>query len=120
MRISVSALVSGLVLATPAAATEPFHTARFPDHTIVSLSLVGNQTAASIEYDYDVYISLSTVSTDGYGSYSDPSRHKASVRCHAPEAVAVRGVSYAIPTPAEGGTDWKDDLWRAVCTIPVS
>ncbi len=67
MRISVSALVSGLVLATPAAATEPFHTARFPDHTIVSLSLVGNQTAASIEYDYDVYISLSTVSTDGRG-----------------------------------------------------
>ncbi|KSV91835.1 hypothetical protein [Sinorhizobium sp. GL28] len=120
MRILVSALVSGIALATPAAATEPFHTASFPDHTIVSLSLVGNQTAASIEYDYDVYISLSTVSTDGYGSYSDPSRHKASVRCHAPEAVAVRGVSYAIPTPAEGGTDWKDDLWRAVCTIPVS
>ncbi len=119
MRTLVSALVSGLALATPAAATEPFHTASFPDHTIVSLSLVGNQTAASIEYDYDVYISLSTVSTDGDGSYSDPSRHKASVRCHAPEAVAVRGVSYPIPT-STGGTDWKDDLWRAVCIIRVS
>lgn len=120
MRLFVSALVSGIALAAPAAATEPFHTASFPDHTIVSLSLVGNQTAASIDYDFDVYISLSTVSTVGSWSYSDPGKHKASVRCHAPEAVAVRGINYPIPTATQGGTDWKDDLWRAVCMIPVS
>ena len=119
MRLLVSTLLSGFALATPATAIEPFHTARFPDHTIVSLSLVGNQSAASIGYDFDVYISLSTVSTDGNGSYTDPGKHKASVRCHSPEAVAVRGVNYPIPTSTQGA-NWKDDLWRAVCIIPVS
>ncbi|NRP74692.1 hypothetical protein ILFOPFJJ_05614 [Ensifer psoraleae] len=122
MRTALSALMIGTSLLTSAAATEPviFHTARFPDHTVVSLSLVGNQAAASVRYDFDVFISLSQTGAAGASAYSDPGKHKASVRCNPPEAVAVRGVDYPISTSNDGGTDWKDDLWRAVCRTPVS
>lgn len=120
MRTVLSAVAVETLLLTSAAATEPlvFHRAHFPDHTVVSLSLVGNRAAASVEYDFDVFISLQT-SAEGEGVYSDPGKHKASVRCSSPAAVSVGGVDYPIPTSGVG-PDWKDDLWRAVCTPPVS
>lgn len=49
-----------------------------------------------------------------------PGKHKASVRCNPPQAVSVSGVNYPIPTPGAGATDWKDDLWRAVCMPSIS
>ncbi|MEY9717775.1 hypothetical protein ABIA22_000265 [Sinorhizobium fredii] len=122
MRATVSFLAAQVLLLSAAVATEPlvFHTAHFADDTVVSLSLVGNQAAASVEYDYDVFISLSQTRADGDAAYSDPGKHKASVRCHPPQAVSVRGVDYPIPTLEAGGPDWKDDLWRAVCTPSIS
>ncbi|WP_026620610.1 hypothetical protein M728_002858 [Ensifer sp. WSM1721] len=122
MRTVLSALAMETLLLTSAAATEPmvFHRAHFPDHTVVSLSLVGNRAAASVKYDFDVFISLSQTRTEGEGAYSDPGKHKASIRCSPPAAVSVRGVDYPIPTPEGGMIDWKDDLWSAVCTRPLS
>lgn len=121
MRTVLSALAIETFLLTSAAATEPmvFHRAHFPDHTVVSLSLLGNQAAASVKYDFDVFISLSQTNADGHGAYNDRGKHKASVRCNPPAAVSVRGVDYPIPT-SDAGTDWRDDLWKAVCTPPVS
>lgn len=122
MRIVISVLAVETLLLSSAAATEPviFHTARFQDHTIVNLSLVESQAAASTDYDYDVLISLSQTSDDIGAGYNDPGKHEASVRCGPPPAVSVRGVDYPIPTAEVGGSDWKDDLWRIVCTPPVS
>ncbi|ASY66926.1 hypothetical protein SJ05684_b59440 (plasmid) [Sinorhizobium sojae CCBAU 05684] len=122
MRTVVSVLAIETLLLTSAAANEPvvFHRAHFPDLTVVSVSLVGNEAAASVEYDFDVFISLSQTSADGDVAYSDRGKHKASVRCSPPAAVAVRGVDYAIPTSEAGTPDWKDDLWKAVCKPPVS
>jgi len=122
MRNVLSVLAIETLLLTSAAATEPvvFHRAHFPDDTVVSLSLVGNQSAASAKYDFDVFISLSQSSTNGGVTYSDPGTHKASVRCSSPATVSVRGVDHPIPTSDAGGSDWKDDLWKAVCTPPTS
>lgn len=122
MRKVLSALAIETLLLTSAAATEPvvFHRAHFPDDTVVSLSLVGNQGAASVKYDVDVLISLSLSSANGGVSYNDPGTHKASVRCSSPATVSVRGVDYPIPASDAGGSDWKDDLWKAVCTPPTS
>lgn len=104
-------------------ATEPviFHTAHFNDDTIVSLSLVTNGVAGRVGYDYDVTISLSQTHPATGASYRDPGKHKALVKCGEPARVHVRGIDYPIPTSgAANGADWKDDLWRAVCTPPVS
>ncbi|AUX78504.1 hypothetical protein [Sinorhizobium fredii] len=121
MRTVLSAVAIETLLLTSAAATEPlvFHRAHFPDHTVVSLSIVGNRAAASVGYDFDVLISLSQTSVDGEGAYSDPGKHKASVRCGPPAAVSMGNVDYQIPNSGVE-PDWKDDLWRAVCTPPVS
>lgn len=122
MRTVLSVLVIEASLQTSAAATEPvvFHRAHFADDTVVSLSLVGNQTAASMKYDFDVFISLSQTRASGDVFYRDPGTHKASVRCSPPAAVSVRGIDYLIPTSDAGGIDWKDDLWKAVCTLALS
>ncbi|WP_037385756.1 hypothetical protein [Sinorhizobium americanum] len=121
MRTVLSAVAIETLLLTSAAATEPlvFHRAHFPDHTVVSLSIVGNRAAASPEYDFDVFISLSQTSVDGEEAYSDAGKHKASVRCGPPAAVSVGSVDDPIST-SDVGPDWKDDLWRADCTPPVS
>ncbi len=97
-----------------------FHTAHFGDNTVVNLSLVGNQAAERVGYDYDVLISLSEMNDRGEALYSDPGKHRALVRCNPPETVAVRGVDYPVRISGARGEDWKDDLWRAVCESPVS
>ncbi|KQW72757.1 hypothetical protein [Ensifer sp. Root127] len=122
MRTALSILAIEMLLLKPASATElgVFHKEHFPDNTVVSLSLVENQAAASVEYDFDVFIGVSQTSDDGGRTYTDPSKHRASVRCASPAAISVRGVEYRIPTSGAEGSTWKDDLWNAVCTPPIS
>jgi len=122
MRSVALFLAIEVLLVSSAAAAEPivFHTAHFGDDTVVNLSLVGNQAAERVGYDYDVLILLSETNGRGDAVYSDPGKHRALVRCNPPEAVAVRGVDYPVRTSGAGGDDWKDDLWRAVCESPVS
>lgn len=122
MRNLVLTLAVGL-FAVAQAAAEPlvFHTAHFDDDTVVSLGLVGNQVAQRPGYDYDVVISLSSKhDTDG-AIYNDPGKHRALVRCGDPAKVSVRGVDYPVRMSDPGSAgDWKADLWRAVCLVPVS
>jgi hypothetical protein len=122
MRAVASFFVVQVMLLSSAAATEPviFHTARFGDDTVVNLSLVGSQLAAKMGYDYDVIISLSQMHSKSGDVYRDPGKHRALVKCADPAKVSVRGVDYPIPAPENGSSDWKDDLWKAVCTPPVS
>ncbi len=122
MRTVLSILSIEMLLLASASATEPdvFHKEHFPDNTVVSLSLVENQAAASVEYDFDVFIGVSQTSDEGGRTYTDPSKHRASVRCAEPAAISVRGIEYRIPTSGAKGSDWKDDLWNAVCIPPIS
>lgn len=123
MRELVLTLAIGLFSVANAAAAGPivFHTAHFNDDTLVSLGLVSNQAAQRPGYDYDVLISLSSRrDTDG-AIYNDRGRHRALVRCGDPATVSVRGIDYPVRTSeSEGVEDWKTDLWRAVCLLPVS
>lgn len=122
MRSVASVLALEVLLLASPAATEPivFHTAHFGDNTVVNLSLVANQAAEQVGYDYDVLISLSETNGLGEALYSDPGKHRAFVRCNSPETVAVRGIDYPVRMSGAAGDDWKDDLWRAVCESPVS
>lgn len=122
MRAGASFVVVQVLLLSPVAATEPvvFHTAHFSDDTVVSLSLVGSQLASKMGYDYDVLISLSQMHSKNGAVYSDPGKHRVLVKCADPAKVSVRGVDYPIPASQDGSSDWKDDLWKAVCTPPVS
>lgn len=121
MRGVASVLALEMLLLASPAATEPivFHTAHFGDNTVVNLSLVANQAAERVGYDYDVLISLSETNGLGEALYSDPGKHRALVRCNPPATVAVRGIDYPVRMSGAAG-DWKDDLWRAVCESPVS
>lgn len=122
MRSVASVLALEVLLLASPAATEPivFHTAHFDDNTVVNLSLISNQAAERVGYDYDVLISLSETNGRGEALYSDPGKHRALVRCTPPETVAVSGVDYPVRASGAGGDDWKDDLWRVVCMTPVS
>ncbi|NKL81172.1 hypothetical protein GFL84_08085 [Rhizobium leguminosarum bv. viciae] len=121
MRWFLTVFVAGLSLVSNAKAAEPliFHTAHFDDDTVVSLGVLSNHTAERAGYDFDVLISLSQDNAAGAG-YSDPGKHRAFVKCGDPAKVSVRGIDYPVHTSGAGGDDWKDDLWRAVCTPPVS
>lgn len=122
MRNLVPTLAIGLFSVAQAAA-EPlvFHTAHFNDDTVVSLGLVSNQAAQRPGYDYDVLISLSSRHEADGAIYNDRGRHRALVRCGDPAKVSVRGVDYPVRTSEPGSAgDWKADLWRAVCLVPVS
>lgn len=121
MRRLVLTLAMGMLLVSHAAAEEPtvFHTQHFNDDTLVSLGLAGSQIAQLPGYDYDVLISLSSRHDVDGTVYNDPGRHRALVRCSSPARVSVRGVDYPVRT-SDSGRDWKVDLWKAVCEVPVS
>ncbi|ASQ14985.1 hypothetical protein CDO22_34195 (plasmid) [Sinorhizobium meliloti] len=122
MHSVVSSVAIEVLFLSSVAAAEPFifHSARFADNTVVNLSLAGSRTAQGADYDYDVVITLSETNATGGVVYRDPGRHRALVKCNSPAKVAVRGVDYAIPESGLKGDDWKGDLWRAVCVVPVS
>ncbi len=115
--------LSGVALsASIAMAEEPliFHTANFGDDTVVSLGVIGKRLSDQADYDYDVLISLSQRHYNSGDVYSDPGRHRALVKCSDPAKVSIRGVDYAVSTSVTRGTDWKSDLWIAVCSPSVS
>ncbi|SOC35620.1 hypothetical protein SAMN05892877_101447 [Rhizobium subbaraonis] len=122
MRSLLLTLSAGALSASIATAAEPmiFHTANFGGDTVVSLGLIGYRLSNQAEYDYDVLISLSQKHFKSGDVYSDPGRHRAFVRCSDPAKVSVRGVDYAVSTSLARGTDWKSDLWVAVCRPSVS
>ena len=119
MRRPVIALVVGGLSITSAIAGEPavFHAEHFSDDTVVSLALAGNRAALLPGYDYDVLISISSRRVVDGSVYHDPGKHRALVKCSEPAKVSVRGVDY--PVLASAPVDWKADLWRAVCMVPV-
>lgn len=121
MRGTVLSLAVGMLVVSPALAGEAaiFHTEHFSDNTVVSLGLVGSHAARQPGYDYEVKISLSSRREDSGSVYDDTGRHRALVRCSTPARVQVQGVDYSVET-SEAGGDWKSDLWRAVCALPVS
>lgn len=123
MRGLVLILAAGLFSATNAAAEEPtvFHTEHFNDDTVVSLGLLSNHIAQRPGYDYDVRISLSSRHEIKGTIYNDPGKHRALVRCSDPAKVSVRGVDYPVRKSDPGNArDWRADLWRTVCRVPVS
>lgn len=121
MRNLVLTLAIGL-FSTAQALAEPlvFHTEHFNDNTVVSLGLASNHIAQRPGYDYDVRISVSSKHDENGAIYNDPGKHRALVRCDDPAKVSVRGVDYPVRTSEGSARDWKADLWKAVCLVPVS
>ncbi|NEJ91447.1 hypothetical protein GR223_36915 [Rhizobium leguminosarum] len=93
-----------------------FHTASFGSSRSVSLGLAGGGPA----FDFDVVITLSEFDGGGTVIYRDGGRHEASVRCVSPAMVRINSADYTVDVSARSGTDWKHDLWAALCTAPVS
>ncbi|MBY5903116.1 hypothetical protein [Rhizobium leguminosarum] len=108
--------------ASTAAASELaiFHTASFGGSRSVSLSLAEGGPARDRAFDFDVVITLSEFDGGGTVLYRDRGRHQASVRCVAPAMVRINSADYVIDLSTRPGTDWKHDLWAALCTAPVS
>ena len=118
-------LLSLILCAQPAsmsAASElaVFHTASFGSSRSVSLSLAEGTASGDPAFDFDVVITLSEFDGGGTVLYRDGGRHQASVRCVSPAMVRINSADYAIDVSAQPGTDWKYDLWAALCTAPVS
>jgi hypothetical protein len=122
MSIMVKLLTAAAALlgSTSAAYCQPpaFYTSAFGEHEFVSLFMRDATVAVEPGFDYDVFIEIARGPPDGTGSYTDPSRHKAAVRCYDPGAVMVRGALYDVSGLGEG--DWKLALWNSVCKTPTS
>ncbi|NEJ23166.1 hypothetical protein GR247_23735 [Rhizobium leguminosarum] len=97
-----------------------FHTASFGSSRSVSLSLAEGGPAHDRAFDFDVVITLSEFDGSGIVLYRDGGRHQASVRCVSPAVVRINSANYTVDVSARLGTDWKHDLWAALCTAPVS
>ncbi|MGG7580670.1 hypothetical protein [Rhizobium sp. Nf11,1] len=97
-----------------------FHTASFGGSQSVSLSLAEGTASRDPAFDFDVVITLSEFEGGGAVLYQDGGRHKASVRCVSPAMVRINSADYAVDISARPGTDWKHDLWSALCSAPLS
>lgn len=97
-----------------------FHTALFGSSGSVSLSLAEGRPARDPAFDFDVVIMLSEFDGGGTVLYRDRGKHEASVRCNPPALVRINSADYAVDLAARPGTDWKHDLWAALCSAPVS
>ncbi|PDT21289.1 hypothetical protein [Rhizobium hidalgonense] len=108
--------------ASTAASSElaTFHTASFGGGRSVSLSLADGRPARDPAFDFDVVITLSEFDGGGTVLFRDQARHEASVRCVSPAMVRTNSENYAVDVSTRRGTDWKHDLWAALCTAPVS
>lgn len=95
-----------------------FYTSAFGEHEVVSLFLRDTTAAVEPGFDYDVLIEIARGAVDGTGGYTDPSSHKAAVRCYDPAAVMVRGALYDVS--GMGDDDWKLALWSSICSPPTS
>ena len=121
MRVFASFMSMGCALLSSVGSAEPlvFHSQTHANNLTVRLSLVENVASTHTGYDYDVQIRIDET-TGGGETYTDPSGHGASVRCAAPAAVALSGIEYPIASPTVKDGDWKEDLWKAVCTPSMS
>jgi hypothetical protein len=97
-----------------------FHTASFGGSRSLSLGLAEGRPARNPAFDFDVVITISEFDGGGTVLYLDGGRHQASVRCVSPAMVRMNSADYAIDLLARAGTDWKHDLWAAVCVAPGS
>lgn len=97
-----------------------FYTASFGDSGSVSLSLAEGRPSHDPTFDFDAVITLSESSPGGAVLYRDGGRHEASVRCTRPAIVRVGSIDYPIDVSIHPGTDWKHDLWAALCAAPVT
>ncbi|CAK07388.1 MULTISPECIES: hypothetical protein [Rhizobium] len=97
-----------------------FHTASFGSSRSVSLGLAEGGPARDLAFDFDVVITLSEFDGSGIVLYRDGGRHEASVRCVSPAVVRINSANYTVDVSARPGTDWKHDLWAALCTSPAS
>lgn len=97
-----------------------FHTASLGSSRSVSLGLAEGGPARDLAFDFDVVITLSEFDGSGIVLYRDGGRHEASVRCVSPAVVRINSANYTVDVSARPGTDWKHDLWAALCNSPVS
>lgn len=122
MSIMIKLLTAAAALlgSTAAAYCQPpaFYTSASGEHELIGLFLRDATSATDPGFDYDVLIEIARGQIDGTGIYTDPSAHKAVVRCYEPGAVMVSGRLYGVS--ALGQDDWKLALWNSVCTGPTS
>ena len=108
-----------LVSASNAQEDQPFHTSYFADETSLSLSVPVAATSSDPEYNFDVQVALTERGPEGQIRFIDHSAHLAKVRCAAPKAVMIGQSEFMLSDSPEPG-DWKQDLWRTFCLLPVS
>jgi hypothetical protein len=119
-RIFLSAILS-MVAPTSLLATEriPFHVSHFPDDLTISLRVTALTISHTSDYDFDVSIGLTEIGRNGDIVFDDNNNHNVQVRCLSPGEVLVGGVAYVLPS-AVRLPDWKEDLWKALCSSPLS
>lgn len=116
MRVVV-VLAGVLTAAMPAdAGPRVFHTQGYADATMIELSVLDDSPAHDLTYDFDVEIGLARTNAVGT-RYVDPAHHHARVRCAEPAYVAFGDRRFPVGRHAD---DWKEDLWKAYCTVPSS
>ena len=121
MSVMVKLLTAAALLgSTSAAHCQPpaFYSSSFGEPELVSLFLRDATAAAEPGFDYDVLIEIAGGAIGGTGGYTDPSTHKAAVRCYDPGAVLVSGTVYDVLGLEED--DWKLALWNSVCDVPTT
>ncbi|WP_027258006.1 MULTISPECIES: hypothetical protein [Leisingera] len=114
-------IVVGLLLvAAPSAAQQIiFHTASFPDATMVRLSATQYQVAREEDFDFEVVIKLVETDANGTVLYNDTGKHPVRVKCREPAYVDTGLKRYMINTATPNG-DWQHDLWYMFCTSATS
>lgn len=108
-----------LVSASNAQEDQLFHTSYFADETTIRLSVTVAATSLDPEYNFDVQVALTERGPEGQIRFIDHSAHLAKVRCAAPKAVMIGQSEFMLSDSPEPG-DWKQDLWRTFCLLPVS
>lgn len=98
---------------------QPFHIARFSDSRTIGLAITSSITPADTQYDFEVGIGLTEMSSGGDVLFVDHGMHAVRVRCEAPAAVKVGGSVHLMPQSPSSG-DWMQDLWKVMCLQPTS
>ncbi|CUH98357.1 hypothetical protein [Leisingera aquaemixtae] len=114
-------IVFGLLLvATPSAGQQTvFHTANFPDATMVQLSVTHYQVTSEEDFDFEVAIKLVQTDANGTVLYDDTRKHPVRVKCGEPAYVDTGLKRFMINTATSNG-DWQHDLWAMLCTTATS
>ncbi|MCF1464181.1 hypothetical protein FS800_22240 [Agrobacterium vitis] len=111
--------IAASVIQARSAERLPFHVSHFQDDVTVNLTVTSLQTSPVQDYDFDVTIGLTEFDSAGSIRYIDQGSHDVRVKCDGAGKVFVGGAVY-VPTRGVAGSDWKEDLWKSVCTSPVS